>query len=133
MDECKGDPPAAAPSAATAAAERAEDSEMKDADQPAAAAASYDAAAVFMSRLLPARAEAAECDICNETLEGSEAAGAAAAESRLPRMLPCGHSWCTSCIQKSLDANGGSVSNHRSARRDKAELEWRSCSTHSAS
>ena len=114
MDECKGDPPADAPinaAAAAAVAERAEDSEMKDADQPAAAAASSAAAAVFLSRMLPARSEAAECDICNEALESAEAAGAVAAESRLPRMLPCGHSWCTSCIQKSLDANGGSVCN----------------------
>ena len=118
MDECKGDPPAAAPSAAAAAAaaaERAEDGEMKDADQPAAASASSDAAAVFLSRMLPARSESAECDICNETLQSAEAAGAAAAESRLPRLLPCGHSWCTKCIQKSLDANGGSVDSRISA------------------
>jgi len=68
----------------------------------AAAAAPSAAAAVFMSRLLPARAEVAECDICNEALESSDAAaggGAAdALRSRLPRLLPCGHSWCTGCI-----------------------------------
>ena len=112
MDECKGEPHSAA---AAAAAERKADSAMSDADHSAAAAAPSAAAAVFLSRLLPARAEAAECDICNEPLESREAAGAGAAASRLPRQLPCGHSWCTSCIQKGLDANGGSVDNRLGA------------------
>ena len=109
MDERKGEQPATEPDPATAAAAAVSGSELKDDDQPDATSASSDVAAVSLqlSRLLPARAEVAECDICNETLESSEAAGAAAAESRLPRMLPCGHSWCTSCIQKGLDANGG--------------------------
>ena len=82
------------------------------APSPAAAAAPSNTTAVFMS---PARAEVAECDICNEALESSEAAAgdgvADALRSRLPRLLPCGHSWCTGCIQKGLDANGGSVCN----------------------
>jgi hypothetical protein len=108
MDECKGEPLTTA-AAAAAAADRQNDSEMSDADHSSSAAAPSTAAAVFMSRLLPARAEVAECDICNEPLESREAAGAAAAASRLPRLLPCGHSWCTGCIQKGLDANGGSV------------------------
>ena len=57
-------------------------------------------------------AQATECEICDEALESSEAAGAGAAaalRSRLPRLLPCGHSLCTSCIQKGLDTNRGSV------------------------
>ena len=125
MDECKGEPPAdalsAAAAAAAAAAERTEDSEMKDTDQPAAASASSAAAAVFLSRLLPARAEVAECDICNEPLDSSEAAAAGAAASRLPRLLPCGHSWCTGCIQKQLDASGGSAGMHVGTNCEQAE------------
>ena len=54
---------------------------------------------------------APRCDVCHESLDGGWAAAAAAADSRMPRMLPCGHSWCTSCIQKGLDANGGLVDN----------------------
>ena len=99
-------PPAAA--AAAAKRPRAVATAAVD-DQPAAAAA----AAVNLDPVLAPRMQAHECEICNEPLQISEAAGAGGAadalRSRLPRQLPCGHSWCTGCIQKQLDANGGSV------------------------
>ena len=116
MGECKGKQPAAAA--------RKEDSEIKDVDHEAASSSSA-TAAFFMSRMLPARVEPPECDICSEPLECSEPAGAAAKDSRLPRLLPCGHSYCTRCVQGSLDINGGSAScsNHAAARAGRVLVE----------
>ena len=93
--------------AAAAGRIKSDDSE----DQPAAAAAAA-ASPPFSSssRLIPPPADLPECDVCRLPLqsEGEPNGGAAPAQSaatRVPRLLPCGHCLCTTCINDMLQCS----------------------------
>ena len=69
----------------------------------AAAAASPSAS----SRLLPPRADLPECELCRLSLQSSDSGGSSAAGAgRLPRLLPCGHCYCSKCISEMLQCSG---------------------------
>jgi hypothetical protein len=79
-------------------------------DQPAAAAAAV-ASPPFSSssRLIPPPADLPECDVCRLPLQSEgEPSGAPLAQSattRVPRLLPCGHCLCTTCINDMLQCS----------------------------
>jgi len=59
------------------------------------------------SRLLPPRADLPECELCRLPLQSAdEQSGLSAGAGRLPRLLPCGHCYCSKCIEKMLQRSG---------------------------
>ena len=98
----------AAAAAAASPAKRPRVEAAAAAASGSAAAAAPSASSASSRSILPPSPDRMACSICMEALESSAKGGAESA-SRVPRSLPCGHSCCTGCIQKGLDANGGSV------------------------
>jgi len=72
-------------------------------NQSAAAAAS--ASPASSSCLLPPRADLPECELCRLPLQSADS-GAAEGDGRLPRLLPCGHCYCSKCIEQMLQRSG---------------------------
>jgi len=75
-----------------------------DSEGGSAAAAAASSAAAAASRLLPPRADLPECDLCRLPLQSAAGRSGRSAEGagRVPRMLPCGHCYCSKCIETML-------------------------------
>ena len=96
--------PAAAAAAASAAAPALALTKRPRVEEAAAAAAGGAAS----SSLLPPRTDMPECDKCKTALDSSEKRGDEAS-GRLPRLLPCGHCYCSKCISEMLQRSDKSV------------------------
>ena len=68
---------------------------------PGAVAAAHASPSTF-SRPLPPRADLPECELCRLPLQSAESGGSAEVPGRLPRLLPCGHCYCSKCIEMML-------------------------------
>lgn len=100
---------AAAASAAAPAAKRPRSAAVPVGAAAAPKSGSGSASGSAASVTLPPRLERMACSICMEALESDEKDGPESS-SRVPRSLPCGHSFCSKCIHERLQrAEGGSV------------------------